>query len=219
MKIKIDGQEIEAEEGERLIDIAARAGIHIPSLCYAPGFKHQSSCMVCMVRNLGNHQILTSCSTFATDGMDIDASSDDIKDLRKASLELLFSDHMAVCKEPCNVKECKLRLVGIEHRAKWNRHTRYSGVKKVEIQHIRDNLYFDVSKCFRCGLCVYNSNNGFTFKNRGFGMEVVLPKENYGNVDESHAALCPAQAIYVYPLPEGAKPGESKVSEVLKAEN
>jgi len=198
MKIKIDDKEIDVVEGERIIEVAGRLGIEIPTLCYEPGFKHQASCMVCIVRNLANHQVLPACSTLVVEGMEIDASSDDVRELRKAALELLLSDHMAICKTPCNVQKCKLRHYATDYRAKWNRYQRYSAIKDAEPQHISGNFWFDVSKCIRCGLCVYNSINGFTFKNRGFGMEVVLPKENVGNVDESLADLCPAQALYLY---------------------
>ena len=58
-------------------------------------------------------------------------------------------------------------------------------------------MYFEVSKCIRCGLCVYNSDNGFTFKDRGFGMEVNLPDENKKNIRVELASLCPTGALYI----------------------
>ena len=58
------------------------------------------------------------------------------------------------------------------------------------------NFWFDVSKCIRCGLCVYNSTDGFTFKGRGFGMQVVLPEESINHVEEKLWEICPTQALY-----------------------
>ena len=58
-------------------------------------------------------------------------------------------------------------------------------------------MWFEPAKCIRCGLCVYNSENGFTFKNRGFGMQVVIPEESKTNVKEELAGLCPTGALYL----------------------
>ena len=197
MKINLNNKEIEVSEGEKLIEAIRRAGFDVPVLCYAKGMKHQASCMVCVVRNCETGQIVPSCSTVVADGMNIDSESDEIKDLRRQSLELLLSDHIAVCRLPCDVTKCTLRKLAAEYRAKWNRFPRYSAIKDAKPQHIKGNFWFDVSKCIRCGLCVYNSDDGFTFKNRGFAMEVVLPDESVKNVDEALCEICPTQALYI----------------------
>ena len=210
MKFKLNNIETDAFEGEKIIEVASRHSIEIPSLCYAAGYRHQSSCMVCVVKNLANDQIIPACSTLVADGMEIDTESDEVKALRTMSLELLLSDHIAVCKPPCDVQKCKLRQYAVAYRAKWNRYPRYSAIKGTQPQFIKGGkggnsgnrgsgggFWFDVTKCIRCGLCVYNSNNGFTFKDRGFGMQVVLPEENANNVDESLVEICPTQALYL----------------------
>ena len=195
MKIKLNNKEIEVSKGEKLIDVARRNDFEIPALCYAPGYKHQSSCMICVVKNCETGQIIPSCSTLVVEGMSIDSESDEVKDFRRQSLELLLSDHIATCRPPCEPKNCKLRKYATDYRAKWNRFPRYSAIK-VEPQHIKDNFWFDATKCIRCGLCVYNSIDGFTFKNRGFGMQAILPDESVKNVDKSLCEICPTQALY-----------------------
>ena len=200
MKIKINDKEIEVSAGEKIIEAARRNSIEIPALCYAAGYNHQSSCMVCVVKNCETGQIIPSCSTVVTEGMNIDSESDEVKDLRRQSLELLLSDHIAVCRTPCEPNNCKLRQYATAYRAKWNRYPRYSAIKATSPQHVKGNLWFDVTKCIRCGLCVYNSKDGFTFKGRGFGMQVVLPSESVNNVDESLWEICPTQALYMSEL-------------------
>ncbi|MCL2027800.1 MAG: 2Fe-2S iron-sulfur cluster-binding protein [Bacteroidales bacterium] len=201
MTIKINNREINVEtdnySSPLLIEILRQEGFDVPSLCYAKEKKHQASCMVCVVKNNETGQIIPSCSTIATDGMNIDSESDEVKNLRKQSLELLLSDHIAVCKPPCNRDQCTLRKYATEYKAKWNTFERYSALKDTSPQHIKDNFWFDVSKCIRCGLCVYNSNDGFTFKDRGFGMQIFLPAESVNNVDESLCEICPTQALYL----------------------
>jgi len=196
MKIKINDKEIIAHQGEKLIEAARRNEIEIPALCYVAGYQHRSSCMVCVVKNCETGQIIPSCSTLVTDGMCIDSESDEVMELRRQSLELLLSDHIAACRPPCDTKKCKLRQYAIDYRAKWNRFPRYSAIKATSPQRIKGDFWFDVTKCIRCGLCVYNSNDGFTFKERGFEMQVVLPEESVKNVDESLCELCPTSALY-----------------------
>ena len=197
MKIKINNKEIEVFEGEKLIEVARRNGIEIPALCYTSGYQHQASCMVCVVKNCETGEIIPACSTIVADGMTIESENDEVKELRRQSLELLLSDHIAVCRPPCDTENCALRKLSIEYRAKWNRYPRYSAIKPTSPQHVKDNLWFDVAKCIRCGLCVYNSNDGFTFKGRGFEMQVVLPEESVKNVDEVLWGICPTQALFV----------------------
>ena len=197
MVLHINNIEIEVSEGEKIIEVARRHGIEIPSLCYAEGYQHQPSCMVCMVKNGETGQMIPSCSTVVAHGMRIDSECDEVKSLRRQSLELLLSDHIAVCRPPCEPQNCKLRQYAIAYRAKWNRYPRYSAIKATQPQHIRDHFWFDVAKCIRCGLCIYNSKDGFTFKGRGFGMEVVLPIESHSHVDKTLCEICPTQALYI----------------------
>ena len=194
--LKINDKEIAVVEGETLIEAARRNGIEIPALCYVAGYHHQPSCMVCVVKDRTSNQMFPSCSTLTIEGMEIETDSEEVRALRTMSLELLLSDHIAACRPPCDPQNCRLRQYAIAYRAKWNKFPRYSAIKPTPPQHIKDNLWFDVTKCIRCGLCVYNSNDGFTFKNRGFEMEVVCPKESVNNVDEALWGICPTQALY-----------------------
>lgn len=64
-----------------------------------------------------------------------------------------------------------------------------------EERKVTGRLVFDPAKCIRCGLCVYNTEDGFTFKGRGFEMQVILPEESYSHVTEEIASLCPTGAL------------------------
>ena len=92
---------------------------------------------------------------------------------------------------------CKLRLYATAAGIKRPRYEASSALPVMKKQRITGNMWFEQAKCIRCGLCVYNSNNGFTFKNRGFDMLVVIPDENCENVSEKLAELCPTGALYL----------------------
>jgi len=92
---------------------------------------------------------------------------------------------------------CKLRQYATLEKIKLPRYIASSVSLVMKKEHITGNMWFEQSKCIRCGLCVYNSNNGFTFKDRGFGMQIIIPEENKSNVNEEIATLCPTGALYL----------------------
>ncbi len=197
MKIIVNNKELEVSGKRVLIEELREAGYDIPSLCYAPDAKHQPSCMVCMVRNEANNQMIPSCATYPTEGMRIDADSDEVKALRQMGIELLLSDHRARCGTCEGKDKCKLRNLSLQMKAKWTRFCPLAPVEdKVQIQ-VNEHMYFEPAKCIRCGLCVYNSQDGFTFKGRGFNMQVVLPEPSKSHVDEQLANLCPTGALFL----------------------
>lgn len=200
MIIIVNGQELQVSGQRYLIEELREAGYDIPSLCYAAGAKHEPSCMVCMVRNEADNQMIPSCATYPTEGMRIDTESDEVIALRRMSIELLLSDHGARCGVCESKAECKLRELSVQMKAKWTRYGPLAPVVSKEPIHVNGQLYFESVKCIRCGLCVYNSQNGFTFMGRGFNMQVVIPEENKKNVDEKIADLCPTGALFVRQL-------------------
>lgn len=103
MKIEIilNGKAVEASPGETILSICRREGINIPTLCHDPRIEPYSSCYVCVVEIAGIKNLQPSCSTLATQGMNITTDSPRIHKSRKTALELLLSNHYADCIGPC----------------------------------------------------------------------------------------------------------------------
>lgn len=197
MKIFVNNKELEVSGQRVLIEELREAGYDIPSLCYAPNARHEPSCMVCMVRNEADNEMIPSCATFPTEGMHIDTESDEVTALRRMSLELLLSDHRARC-GVCEGKEkCRLRELSVQMKAKWTRFGPLAPVEPKTQIHVNGRLWFEPAKCIRCGLCVYNSRDGFTFQHRGFDMQVVIPDQSKSHIDECLASLCPTASLFL----------------------
>ena len=103
VKLKINDSDFTAENGETILDVASRSGIFIPRLCHKNGVEHYSSCMVCMVKEKKSNKFVPSCSALVQEGMEIDATGDEVITLRKKAVELLLSEHRAECEAPCRV--------------------------------------------------------------------------------------------------------------------
>ncbi len=104
--IIIDNQEITVSDGCTILEAARQAGITIPTLCFLPGARPETSCLVCQVRLVdpnrpGFFKTVPSCATLVQEGMVVESDSPAIYQSRKTALELLLSDHRGDCFGPC----------------------------------------------------------------------------------------------------------------------
>ena len=93
--------------------------------------------------------------------------------------------------------DCKLRQYATESGITSSRYGVASDLPFKIKKHVIGRLWFEPAKCIRCGLCVYNTKDAFTFKGRGFNMQVVIPNESREHVSEDIAELCPTGALYL----------------------
>ena len=105
LNIILNGKRETGYEGETILELARRKGIHIPTLCYDPRLEPYSSCYTCVVKVKGVKGMHPSCSTQIAEGMEIETDNEEVYAARKESLDLLVSDHYADCKAPCT-EEC-----------------------------------------------------------------------------------------------------------------
>ncbi len=101
--LNINGNEILAEKGLTILEVAKRSDITIPTLCYVEGKPTDKPCGVCVVAVAGEEQLLRSCVTLAQDGMVIDTESEAVISHRQERLALISETHFGDCKAPCNL--------------------------------------------------------------------------------------------------------------------
>ncbi|WP_176013660.1 FAD-dependent oxidoreductase [Victivallis sp. Marseille-Q1083] len=99
----LDGKTVSAAPGQTILQVAAANNIAIPSLCYNEKVSKNTSCFVCVVKDLKSGRFLPSCSACPSPGQQIDASSPEVKDMRRTCLELLLSEHSGDCEAPCTI--------------------------------------------------------------------------------------------------------------------
>ncbi|MBR1378548.1 MAG: (2Fe-2S)-binding protein [Bacteroidaceae bacterium] len=98
----------------------------------------------------------------------------------------------------CEGREgCKLRRYAHEAGIRGSRYVVSSSLPVKLCQKVSGKLRFEPAKCIRCGLCVYNTDDGFTFYRRGFDMQVIIPEESKHNVKDEISKLCPTGALYI----------------------
>lgn len=101
MKLTIDNQEVEIDAPMTIYHAAKEAGIDIPVMCYKEGYDYFTSCMMCVVKDAKTGKTLPACSAQAAEGMVVETQSEEIREARKFTLELLLSEHVGDCEAPC----------------------------------------------------------------------------------------------------------------------
>ena len=89
VNVTINGQEIKAEKGRLLIDVAEEAGIFVPRFCYHPGMKSVAVCRMCLVKVEGQGKLLPACATPVDEGMIVDTVDATAVDAQESMLEFL----------------------------------------------------------------------------------------------------------------------------------
>ena len=90
VNLTVDGKKLTAPSGTLLIEACKSAGIEVPSFCYYPGLSLQAACRMCVVRIDKMPKLQTACTVPITDGMVVASESDEVKQARKATIELLL---------------------------------------------------------------------------------------------------------------------------------
>jgi [NiFe] hydrogenase diaphorase moiety small subunit len=202
IKFKIDGNECMAEAGTYIVEAAHQNGIYIPTLCNMPGVKPKGSCRICTVKI--NGRLMTSCTTPVTDGMEIESNSNDINELRKSIIELLFVSGNHFCPACEKSGNCELQALGYLYQMMVPRFP-YDFPKR-EVDASSPFIIKDQDRCILCKRCIKSikdedGRSYFAFHNRGNHLEVVLDKELAANMTKETAELamnnCPVGSIIV----------------------
>lgn len=99
----IDGKQLVATAGETILQVAARNGITIPTLCHCQKVSATTSCFVCVVKHAQSGKYLPSCVAVPQNGQDYESSGDEVFEMRQSALNLLLSEHTGDCEAPCTV--------------------------------------------------------------------------------------------------------------------
>ncbi|MEY3746915.1 MAG: hypothetical protein RL194_374 [Pseudomonadota bacterium] len=88
----LNGESVEAFEGETIIQAAQRHGVEIPHLCYTEGLRPDGNCRACMVEIKGERVLAPSCCRAPKPEMEVTSNSPRAQASQKMVLELLLSD-------------------------------------------------------------------------------------------------------------------------------
>ncbi len=153
MKLIINSIPTEVPDGLTVMEACRKAGVKIPSLCYLKDVSANASCGVCVVEVKGARNLLRSCVTKATEGMEITTQSARIQSARKMNVELLLANHPDNCLTCDRNQNCELQSIAYEFGIRERRFLRTKPVLQAK-DCSSLSLVRDPDKCILCGRCV-----------------------------------------------------------------
>lgn len=150
----IDGTKVQVPDGTYVWDACRRIGLEIPNFCYIPGLRAFGACRMCVVEVSGRKgfELVTSCSTPATDGMEVRTINDRVWQQRNMVMEALDTDHPVDC-PICEANgDCRLQDYGYEYGVTGTDTRRPKIVRPAE--RLSPAIDLDRDRCVVCGRCV-----------------------------------------------------------------
>jgi len=178
LKITIDGKNITAEGGARLLWVALDNGIYIPSLCMLRDMEFPpAACRLCLVEVDGKSDPVTACTEEVYEGMTVRTTTPTVLRLRRTAAELLIASHPTNCPSCGKNRSCQLQSLAKNLKLKLKPDRLRPLLQDLPIDRSHSALLFDPNKCLLCGHCVWvckeRSGLGILqFTHRGFETRV-----------------------------------------------
>jgi formate dehydrogenase major subunit len=201
IKFFLDGNEVEAQPGETIWQVASRRGIEIPHLCYspAPGYRPDGNCRACMVEIEGERVLAASCIRKPTAGMKVKSASERARDSRKLVFELLVGDQpeRATAHDPNSRFWNWADRVGVAE-------SRFPARHQPSPDRSHPAMAVNLDACIECTLCVracreVQVNDVIGMAGRGHGEKIVFDFD-----DPMGQSTCVACGECVQACPTGA---------------
>src|SRR6516164_3467678 len=113
----IDGRQVRMNGERNILELIRKTGIDLPTFCYHSELSVYGACRLCLVEIEGRG-IQGACSTPPEPGLRIRTVTEQIREIRKISLELLLANHDMRCPTCARSANCQLqnlaRQLGIE---------------------------------------------------------------------------------------------------------
>ncbi|HVJ07050.1 MAG TPA: molybdopterin-dependent oxidoreductase [Acidisarcina sp.] len=200
VKLTVDGKQITAPAGTLLIEACRKVGIEIPAFCYYPGLSLQAACRMCLVRIEKIPKLQTACTTPVSEGMVVTTESDEIKQVRKAMVQLVLGNHPLDCPVCDAGGECELQDMTFKYSAAESIYTETKQHR--EEQQWSPVVYFDRPRCILCYRCVRVCGEGMDVwalgvQNRNVTSIIAPNKEDHLECEECGMCIdiCPVGAL------------------------
>jgi NADH dehydrogenase/NADH:ubiquinone oxidoreductase subunit G len=175
IELRIDGIDVQTEEGSAILDVARFYGIEIPTLCHHDGLTDYGACRLCIVE-IGEGdkaKLVSSCTYLAEQGLVVRTNSRRVVQARKMLVELL----LAMCPSSKTIQDL---------------------ASAMEVKRVRFKV--EHNDCILCGLCVrmcaeQMDAQAIGFVNRGKDRKITTPFDAKSDVCRTCGAcmyICPA---------------------------
>ncbi|MEL6983238.1 MAG: 2Fe-2S iron-sulfur cluster-binding protein, partial [Actinomycetota bacterium] len=210
----LNGTDLEANEGELLIEACERNGVHIPRFCYHNRMKPVGMCRMCLVEvDTGRGPALQpSCMLPVTPEMKVETESEATKEAQDGVLEFLLANHPLDCPVCDKGGECPLQDNTIAFGPGESRFVEEKRHYEKPIP-ISDLVHLDRERCILCDRCTRFASEVagdplIHFIGRGSHTQVnTFPDHPFSSYFSGNTVqICPVGALTASPYRFKARP-------------
>ncbi|MDE2355559.1 MAG: NADH-quinone oxidoreductase subunit G, partial [Alphaproteobacteria bacterium] len=213
-KAKVNGVEVEFENGMTVLQVAELAGEEIPRFCYHERLSIAGNCRMCLVEvRPGPPKPQASCALPAADGQEIVTNSAMVKKAREGVMEFLLINHPLDCPICDQGGECDLQdqAMGYGRDA-----TRFEENKRaVEDKFMGPLIKTVMTRCIQCTRCVRFVTEvagapelGMISRGENAEITTYLNSAVTSELSANVIDLCPVGALTSRPYAFNARPWE-----------
>ncbi len=219
-KLKIDGVEVEVEDGYSVLQACELTGVEIPRFCYHDKLSVPANCRMCLVEQVGAPKPIASCAIKAAEGMEIKTKSEVVHKARKGVMEFLLINHPLDCPICDQGGECDLQDQAMGYG--FDRSRFQENKRAVQDKQLGPLIKTSMNRCIHCTRCIRFGEQigGVTelgLLGRGEDTEVgtfvekFVSSELSGNITD----VCPVGALLSKPYSFKARPWELRKTESI----
>lgn len=212
MELIINGQPIQAETGQTILDICRAHNIEILTMCHLDGLSDIGACRLCLVQIEGYNRLMPACTTKATPHMVITTTNDRIREYQKITTELLHAERNHTCAVCVANGSCELQdLTATLHIT----HIRYPHLfPDCEVDTSHPWYIMDHNRCIMCTRCVrvcreVEGAHNWDVMNRGHNVRIISDYATPWGESETCTSCgkclhaCPVGAIWPKAISQG----------------
>jgi [NiFe] hydrogenase diaphorase moiety small subunit len=212
----IDGQEIQAQPGDSILQAAENVGIYIPRMCYHPDLPPGGHCRLCTVKV--NGKPAASCMHPVSEGLVVENDTEEMRQHRVRLVEFMFVEGNHFCPSCEASGNCELQAMA--YRLGMLAPTLPYLNQNRELDASHPDVFVDRDRCILCGRCVRASREVdgkgvFGFVGRGIQKRIAVnAAQGLGDTQieasDQAAHICPTGCLRVkreaYRTPIGCRP-------------
>jgi NADH-quinone oxidoreductase subunit G len=216
---KVDGVEVEFEQGMNVLQVAELAGKEIPRFCYHERLSIAGNCRMCLVEvKPGPPKPQASCALPAAENMEIFTDTPMVKKARHGVMEFLLINHPLDCPICDQGGECDLQDQAMGYGRD---DSRYADNKRaVEEKFMGPLVKTVMTRCIQCTRCVRFITEvagvpeiGLISRGEDVEITTYLDKAVTSELSANIIDLCPVGALTSKPYAFNARPWELKKTE------
>jgi NADH-quinone oxidoreductase subunit G len=216
---KVDGVEVEFEQGMNVLQVAELAGKEIPRFCYHERLSIAGNCRMCLVEvKPGPPKPQASCALPAAENMEIFTDTPMVRKARHGVMEFLLINHPLDCPICDQGGECDLQDQAMGYGRD---DSRYADNKRaVEEKFMGPLVKTVMTRCIQCTRCVRFITEvagvpeiGLISRGEDVEITTYLDKAVTSELSANIIDLCPVGALTSKPYAFNARSWELKKTE------